>query len=341
MSIQWYPGHMTKARRELAESIPKHDVVIEILDARAPHASENPLVTELRAHKPCLKVLSKSDLADPEVTEQWLRYFETERAEISKDRPSGKVIALALSTHRPNEARTKIPELCQRLAPNRTGPHKSVRAMIVGIPNVGKSTLINTLMGRRVAKVGDEPAVTKAQQRVTAKNGMALSDSPGIMWPKIDDEAAAYRLALLGAIPDSALDYESVALFGAKFLSRHYPHLIVARYTMTELPADAIERPDNLLAEIGRRRGCLRSGGRIDMHKAADILLHDLRSGALGRVTLELPPRSSRPREPRAGENETEHQRQHANDANDANDAKREEGELSERSENGEDVESF
>jgi ribosome biogenesis GTPase A len=288
MSIQWFPGHMTKARRELAESIPKHDVVIEVLDARAPSASENPLVTELRGHKPCLKVLSKSDLADPEVTEAWLRYFEAERSEVSKERPSGKVIALALSTDRPGEARTKVPELCAKLAPHRAGPHKSVRAMIVGIPNVGKSTLINTLMGRRVAKVGDEPAVTKSQQRVTAKSGMALSDSPGIMWPKIDDEAASYRLALLGAIPDSALDYETVALFGAEFLARHYARLLVARYKITALP-DLAEGAEAVLAEIGRRRGCLRSGGRIDMHKAANVLLHDLRSGAIGRVTLERP----------------------------------------------------
>lgn len=279
MSIQWYPGHMTKARRELAAAIPAHDVVIEVLDARAPRASENPVVTELRGQKPCLKVLSKSDLADPTVTEAWMRHFEAEHA------GGGKVLAVALTTERPQEITKKVPELCQRLAPNRTGP-KPVRAMIAGIPNVGKSTLVNTLVGRRAAKVGDEPAVTKAQQKVVGKSGMVLSDSPGILWPKIDDEAASYRLALLGTIPDSALDYESVALFGAKFLATQYPELLRARYKLTELP----ERPDEILAEIGRRRGCLRSGGRIDMHKAADVLLHDFRQGALGRISLERPP---------------------------------------------------
>lgn len=278
MSIQWYPGHMTKARRELAAAIPAHDVVIEVLDARAPRASENPVVTELRGQKPCLKVLSKSDLADPEVTAAWLRIFEEERA------GGGKVLAVALTTDKPQEITKKVPELCQRLAPNRTGP-KPVRAMIAGIPNVGKSTLLNTLVGRRAAKVGDEPAVTRTQQKVVGKSGMVLSDSPGILWPKIDDADASYRLALLGTIPDSALDYESVALFGAKFFAERYPALLCARYKLTELP----ERADEILAEIGRRRGCLRSGGRIDMHKAADVLLHDFRQGALGRISLESP----------------------------------------------------
>jgi ribosome biogenesis GTPase A len=150
---------------------------------------------------------------------------------------------------------------------------------------VGKSTLINTLMERKVAKVGDEPAVTKSRQLVTLKNGMTISDNPGIMWPKIEDEAASYRLALGGAIPDTAIDYESVALFGAKFLLERYPELLRARYKLTEIPS----APDQLLAEIGRRRGGLRSGGTIDMHKAADVLIHDVRSGALGRITFESP----------------------------------------------------
>lgn len=282
MSIQWYPGHMTKARRELAAAIPAQDVVIEVLDARMPRASENPVVTELRGAKPCLKVLSKSDLADPEVTEGWLRYFESGRA---GEAPGGAVLAVALRTDRAAEARTQVAELCKRLVKRGEGSAKAVRALIVGVPNVGKSTLINTLMNRVVANVGDKPAVTKAQQQVVLKNGMVLWDSPGILWPKIEDEAAALRLALAGSIPDTAIDYWSVALFGADLFLTRYPERLVARFKIGTLP----ETAEGLIAEIGRRRGCLRSGGIVDMHKASEILVHEFRSGGLGRISLESP----------------------------------------------------
>ncbi len=275
MAIQWYPGHMTKARRVLAETMPKQDVIIEVLDARMPRASENPVVTELRGSKPCIKVLCKSDLADPEITKAWLARLET----------VDNVVALAITTDRPQDARAKIPELCKKLAKHPSGPGKTVRAMIVGIPNVGKSTLINTLMERKVANTGDEPAVTKAQQRVTLKSGMTLYDNPGVMWPKIEDAQAALRLALGGAIPDNAIDYESVALFGARFFLAKYPERLKARYKLETLP----DSPTALLEEIGRRRGCLKSGGVIDMHKAGDALVHDFRAGALGRISLESP----------------------------------------------------
>jgi ribosome biogenesis GTPase A len=283
MQTQWYPGHMAKARRAMAESMAIHDVVIEVLDARMPASSENPVITEIRRQKPCIKVLCKSDLADPVVTAQWLRHFEAMTPE-SGAGPGGAVAAIALRTDRPAETRTRIPELCQRLA-RPTRQRTSVRAMVVGIPNVGKSTLINTLMDRKVAKVGDEPAVTKAKQQVVLKSGMLLSDHPGILWPKIEEDGATLRLALGGALPDRALDYESVALFAAAFLLERYPHLLLARYKLTEAPAGA----EALLVEIGRRRGGLRSGGSVDLHKAADVLIHDFRSGALGRISLEQP----------------------------------------------------
>jgi ribosome biogenesis GTPase A len=288
MQTQWYPGHMAKARRSIAESMAIHDVVIEVLDARMPASSENPVITELRKQKPCIKVLCKSDLADPAVTAAWLRHLEATAASDGSS-PGGAVAAIALRTDRPAETRSRLPELCQRLA-RPTRQRTTVRAMVVGIPNVGKSTLINTLMDRKVAKVGDEPAVTKAKQQVVLKSGMVLSDHPGILWPKIEDDAATLRLALGGAFPDRALEYESVALFAAAFLIERYPRLLIARYKLAEMPAGA----DALLVEIGRRRGGLRSGGSVDLHKAADVLIHDFRSGALGRISLEEPTHAGR-----------------------------------------------
>lgn len=285
MLIQWYPGHMTKARREMAAAMPAQDVIIEVLDARMPGASSNPVVTELRADKPCVKVLSKSDIADPQITERWLRYFESGRSVAGGARSGGPVLAVALSTDRPGETRARIAELCKRLSPRPSGAAKAVRAMIVGVPNVGKSTLINTLMNRNVAVVGDKPAVTKAQQQVVLSNGMVLWDSPGLMWPKLEDEAGSHRLALAGSIPDTAIDYLNVAMFGAQLFLAEYAERLLARFKLAALPAT----PEALIAEIGRRRGCLRSGGGIDLHKAAEILVHEFRSGGLGRISLESP----------------------------------------------------
>jgi ribosome biogenesis GTPase A len=273
---------MTKARRVIAEAMPAQDVVIEVLDARMPRASENPLVTELRGAKPCVKVLSKSDLADPDVTRLWLQHF----AALDAARPvtSGKVLAIAITTEKAAETRSRIADACGALAKPTRG-RKTARAMIIGIPNVGKSTLVNTLAQRKVANVGDEPAVTKGEQVVTLKNGMTLSDNPGIMWPKIEDPTGGLRLALGGAIPDAAIDYESVALFGAALLLKAYPELLAKRYKLTAMPADG----SALIDEIGRRRGCLRPGGVIDRHKAADVFIHELRTGAIGRISLERP----------------------------------------------------
>lgn len=291
--IQWFPGHMTKARGLIAEAMPSQDVVIEVLDARLPRSSENPLLTTLRRHKPCIKVLAKSDLADPVRTKAWLRFFEEEKHPSPGDGLApGVVVAIAITTDRPAEVH-KIPALCRQLALHPKGPNKAPRAMIVGVPNVGKSTLINALLGRKVAKVGDEPAVTKGQQMVTLKDGTILSDNPGITWPKQEDEDASLRLAFAGSIPDTAIDYEHVASWGADYLLQHYPKYLVARFKLKSLPADA----HTLLVEIGKRRGALRSGGVVDMHRAADALIHDFRSGAIGRITLESPELSAAPTE--------------------------------------------
>jgi ribosome biogenesis GTPase A len=275
MGIQWYPGHMTKARAVIEETMPSVDVVIEVLDARMPRASSNPLVAELRHGKPWLAVLSKSDLADPAVTAAWLAYLAEEK----------DVRAIATSLAKAGEARARIPELCRALAPTRRGP-KILRAMIVGVPNVGKSSLINTLLGRKVAKVGDEPAVTKSKQQVVLPDGMVLTDHPGLMWPRIDDDRAALRLALAGSIPDSAIDYETVGLFAVEWLLRRHPDALRARYKLDPLPTT----PSDALAAIGKKRGALRAGGVIDLHKAADVVVHDFRNGALGKLSLEEPP---------------------------------------------------
>lgn len=276
MAIQWYPGHMTKARRVLGEMMPSQDVVIEVLDARMPAASANPVVAELRGDKPCVKVLSKSDLADPAVTEAWLAHFQRDPA----------VLAIATSLTRMGDARARIPALCERLSRRERGADKALRAVITGIPNVGKSSLINTLLGRPVAAVSDKPAVTKETQLVTLPSGMQLTDNPGLLWPKIQDDDATMRLALGGAIPDTAIEYQAVGLFAGQYLLEHYPSLLVARYKLKQAPASAGE----LLEEIGRRRGCLRAGGTVDVYKAADILVHEFRAGTLGRISLESPP---------------------------------------------------
>lgn len=275
MSLQWYPGHMTKARRELAELLPSQDVVIEVLDARLPASSANPVVTELRGPKPCIKVLTKSDLAEASVTDAWVEHLGR-----------SDVVSFAATTGRPQEIRKRIATACAALGVRARGPDRPVRALIAGVPNVGKSTLINILMERTVAAVGDKPAVTKHQQRVVLKSGMVLTDSPGLMWPKIDDESGAMRLAFSGSIPDTAIDYVSIARFGAELLLARYPALVVARFKLSAVPPSA----DELLVEIARRRGGLRGGGAVDLHKASEILVHEFRAGQIGRISLETPP---------------------------------------------------
>jgi len=278
MAVQWYPGHMNKARRIIKDTMSEVDLVIEVMDARIPFSSENPMVAELRQHRPCIKILNKSDLADPESTKLWLTHLEKEQG----------VKAQALSVL--DKSRTKnLPDLCRKLLPDRGTAVKSIRVMIMGIPNVGKSTLINTLAGKTLAKVGDEPAVTKvvssAQHRILLPGNIALSDTPGILWPKIENENSSYRLAVTGAIKNTAIDFEDIALFAADYLIEAYAGKVVERYKLKQVPQAGSE----LLEEIGRRRGCLRPGGIIDMNRASEILIHEIRSGALGALSFETP----------------------------------------------------
>ena len=274
MKIEWYPGHMAKAKRQIAEAIPKVDVVIEVLDARLPVSSANPMLEKLRGNKPCIKVLNKSDLADPDVTNAWVEYF---------DQQAG-VKAIPVEATKRSVA-GHIPKLCRRLAPHRGMPGKTLRAMVVGIPNVGKSTLINTLAGKKMARVGDRPAITTCPQQIDLRNGIHLADTPGLLWPDIRNQKSAYRLAASGAIGEAAMDYESVALFAAEHLMSRYFDSLAARYKLTEMP----ESSSALIDQIGRKRGCLMAGGKVDQLRASELFLRELRAGLIGRVSMEMP----------------------------------------------------
>jgi len=274
MQIQWYPGHMHKASKQIRESLPAVDVIIEVLDARIPFSSTNPMLSTLRGNKPCIKVLNKSDLADPEVTQRWQHYLEREQG----------VNALAVSCQQPATLK-QLPQLCRQLFPAKAKSVKGIHAMIVGIPNVGKSTLINILANRTIAKTGNEPAITKAQQRINLGDGIILSDTPGVLWPNIENRNSGYRLATTGAIKETAMQNDDVAHFAAEYLLSVYPDNLQQRYRLEQIPGTEQE----LLELIGRKRGCLRGGGKVDMEKASKLLLTELRAGNLGRITLETP----------------------------------------------------
>ena len=274
MTIRWYPGHMGKAQEKMAEAIRKIDVIIEVVDARLPLSSSNCQLEEMRRNKPCIKILNKHDLADPVATKAWVRYFEQEAG----------VTALPLSARLHADAKQLL-KLCQKTVPHRGRPGWPLRVMIFGIPNTGKSTLINTLAGKCIAKVGDKPAVTTCGQQIDLKNGIVLSDTPGILWPNMDDQLVAYRLATSGAIGASALDYTCVGLFAVEYMMGRYPELLKTRYKMPEIPGT----PSDMLEVIGRRLGCLMTGGGVDIHRAAEAFLRELRAGKLGRISLEEP----------------------------------------------------
>lgn len=274
MAINWFPGHMHKARKEIAEVMPNVDLIIEVLDSRIPFSSENPLVPALRGDTPCLKILNKSDLADPEITQQWLAHLEKEKG----------IKAIALTQQQPEQIRALL-DTCVKIVPNRGGDYKPLRALILGIPNVGKSTLINTLAGRIIAKTGNEAGVTKMQQRIKLDNNIILHDTPGFLWPKLTPEACGFRLAITGAIKDTVIDHEEVAMFAAEYFLEAYPELLKARFQLSELPDSDIE----LMDAIGRQRGCLRRGGIADLNKVASLLLNEFRTATIGRISLETP----------------------------------------------------
>ena len=275
MAIQWFPGHMHLTRQAIADRIRDIDVVIEMLDARLPGSSANPMLAHLTKDRPALKVLNKQDLADPLQTVAWLAHYNA--------RPNTRALALDASMTAPAKA---LVHACFELAPKRGTMDRPMRVLICGIPNVGKSTLINTLKGKRAAKTGDEAGVTKVEQRIVLQDGFYLFDTPGVLWPRIIVAKGGYNLAASGAVGKNAFDEQEVALELLEYLRQHYPEVVASRY---KLDAVVGQNEEELLEAIGRSRGALQSGGVVNLQKAAELLIHDFRSGALGRVTLETP----------------------------------------------------
>ena len=276
MAIQWFPGHMTAARKKATETMERIDVVIEVLDARVPEAGSNPMLREMREHRqrPCLKVLNKADLADPAATKEWLDYFNSQK----------NMKAIALSCKNPGEA-AKIPKLCLPLAPHRGTTLKPLRMMVMGIPNVGKSTFINAVLKRRTAKVGDEPAITKNLQFFELNDHMQLVDTPGMMWPKIEHESDGMMLAASNLIGRNAYDEGEVATFLGDLLMQRYAAQVQQRYTSVTVEMDGV----SLIETIAQQRGYRIRGQEPDFEKAAMTLLQDYRMGTLGKISLETP----------------------------------------------------
>jgi ribosome biogenesis GTPase A len=274
MAINWFPGHMHKARKEIKKVMPQMDLIIEVLDARLPFSSENPLVPALRGDTPVIKVLNKRDLADPDVTARWQAWLEKERG----------VRAITMTQNQRGEA-LDILRLATEMTPGHDRQKSALRVMILGIPNVGKSTLINTLAGRPVAKTGNEPAVTRAQQAIKLPDNVLLYDTPGFLWPKLSPEACGYRLAISGAIRSAVIEFEDVALFAADYLLDAYTDPILERYGFDERPQDGLALMDGIAA----KRRFFRKGGVPDLHKVSEVLLTEFRSGKLGRMSLETP----------------------------------------------------
>ncbi len=274
MKIQWFPGHMHKASKEIQQKLPEMDLLIEVLDSRLPGSSENPMIASIRKDKPCIKVFNKSDLADPELTQQWQDYYEKNQG----------IKTLCVTRDEPDKIK-QISKLARKMIHISDARVKEIHAMIVGIPNVGKSTIINTLLGRSIAKTGNEAAVTRQQQRIKISDDVVLFDTPGLLWGNINNEHSGYRLAISGAIKDTAFDSDDAAFYLAETLIKNYPEMLMERYQLTSAPQTELE----LIESIGRLRGCLRAGGQVELDKACKILINEFRLGTLGKITLENP----------------------------------------------------
>ena len=279
MNYQWYPGHMTKARRMMQEDMKLIDLVIELLDARVPLSSRNPDIDELAANKSRMILLNKADLADSEKTSQWTSYFEEKGCFVvtldARNRKNMKSVTEAIE----EACKAKIERDRKRGILNRP-----VRAMVVGIPNVGKSTFINSFAGKAATKTGNKPGVTKGKQWIRLNKKVELLDTPGILWPKFEDQTIGMKLALIGSIKDEILNTEELALELICLLRQQYPGVLKARYEVEETGEH-----HEILMEIAKARNYLKKGGEPDYSKAAAVLLDEFRSGVIGRITLEIP----------------------------------------------------
>ena len=283
MNIQWYPGHMTKTRRQMAEYIKQVDAVCEVVDARIPQVSRNPDMEEIAAGKPRLIILNRIDLADPAATAAWARWFR------------GKGWAVLETDSRSGQGTQSFAHAVRALLADKIAQWnekgqigKPVRVMVVGIPNVGKSTFINRILGRKSAKAADKPGVTRGSQWFRVESGIDLLDTPGILWPKFDDERVGLLLAVTGAIKDDILDVETMGCKLMELLAMRAPEAIAERYGVTA-PEDSDFPGYDLLQQAGKKRGFLLRGGEIDTERMARILLDEFRGGVLGRITLETP----------------------------------------------------
>lgn len=282
MNIQWYPGHMVKAKRKIAEDLKLVDVVIELLDARIPLSSRNPEVDEIVGNKKRIIVLNKSDLADPAENRKWIEYFNSGNTRaILANSVNGAGLKDVLSA-----SRQLMKEKLDKLK-SKGLLVKTTRALIIGIPNVGKSTFINKLAGKSVAQTGDRPGVTKSKQWIKVSPELELLDTPGILWPKFEDERVGMSLAFTGAIKDDILDVNELAQNLLLVLAARFPDKLKQRYKLEDIPMDMT--PEELLAVIGRKRGCMIAGGAVDMQRASVMLLDEFRGGRIGNITLESP----------------------------------------------------
>lgn len=280
MDIQWYPGHMAKARKQVQQNLKMVDVVIELLDARIPVSSSNPDINQILKDKPKVVVLNKVDLADPEKTAIWLSIYKNEgilAVAVDAQRGTGVKQMVALT-----EQQAK-PALAKYMARGRRA--RMARCMVVGVPNVGKSMLINRLAGKKAARTGNRPGVTRGEQWIKLGKGLELLDTPGILWPKFEDPDAAYRLAMTGAIKEQIYDPEDVCVKLVQWLMANAPSILVERYKLDNLPNDAWQ----VIESIGYSRGFIVAGGKIDGFKASVLILKEYREGRLGKYTLDLP----------------------------------------------------
>ncbi|WP_077617798.1 ribosome biogenesis GTPase YlqF [Bacillus sinesaloumensis] len=280
MTIQWFPGHMAKARRQVTEKLSLIDIVFELVDARIPASSRNPMIDEIIKNKPRLLLLNKADMADPKITKEWLEYYK-----------ENGVHALAINSQAGNgmkqivsESKLILKDKFDKMAAKGIRP-RAIRSLIVGIPNVGKSTLINRLAKKNIAQTGDRPGITKSQQWIKVGKELELLDTPGILWPKFEDQEVGLKLATTGAIKDTILNLQDIAVYALRFLEENYPEALKDRFNLEEIPEDIV----SLFDEIAKRRGSMMSGGLIDYDKTAELIIREIRTEKLGRLTFEQP----------------------------------------------------